>query len=179
MSQSRSHRPRLSLGTCAKQTANSSAAFSRKTPHTYYRSSADLWELRLAAQPYLLGGRGSSMLIILQSRLQEIALVVRRLFASLGGTNEIVDSQLSIPSPSLVFWRRPSTLSNLLRLLSRKPFWNLIPAAESSPLPRSWVTRSSLGRAPASFVPAGSALRASLPKNPNDLQFGHEHFHFF
>ncbi len=107
------------------------------------------------------------MLIILQSRLQEIALVVRRLFASFGGTNEIVDSQLSIPSPSLVFWRRPSTLSNLLRLLSRKPFWNLIPAAESSPLPRSWVTRSSLGRAPASFVPARATSGPRLRRPPD------------
>ena len=40
-SQSRSHRPRLSLGTCARQIASFSAALSRKTPHTCYRCGAE------------------------------------------------------------------------------------------------------------------------------------------
>ena len=34
-----------SVGTCARQTANSSAAFSGAIPHTSYRRTADLWEL--------------------------------------------------------------------------------------------------------------------------------------
>ena len=29
------------------------------------------------------------------------------------------------------------------------------------------------------FLPAGSGCTGSLPENPNDLEFGHEHFHFF
>ena len=43
MSQSRSYRPRLSHGTCARQIVNSSAALLRETPPTCYRCSAERW----------------------------------------------------------------------------------------------------------------------------------------